>query len=183
MLFILLGVLIFKAGSGWLIVMVTHISCFSQGFPLMLVSLSARNHTTWGLQCWLLVQLLLNEHALLVLKAFDLFLCCVHDRILIAIVLLFVELWIVKLLSLDHLLDGTWYIGLGQLSSTCLEFWRVLIADLLLRRQIIRVVVEEVSRNVVIIIILRLSLMNSFSWIGFLLGLRVVEWTGISFHL
>ena len=102
---------------------------------------------------------------MLLLKVFDLFLCCINDCVLIVIVLIFVELRIVKLLPLDYLLYSTWDIGLSLLSSWPLEvFGRILIADLLLLGLIL-VVVEEACWGVVviIIIILGLSLIHSFS--------------------
>ncbi len=77
----------------------------------------------------------------MLLKVLNLFLCCIDDRILIVIVLIFVELRIVKLLSLDYLLNSTWDIGLSLLSSWPLEvFGRILIANLLLRGLILVVV-------------------------------------------
>ena len=145
----------------------------------MLVDLNARYQTSWTLQCWLLIQLLLNELALLLLKTFRFFLgSAANGRILIAIIL-FVVLWIIQLLSLSSLLNCTWYIRLLY----SLDNTGVMRGDLLrmfLGLQIV-IIIKEIG--LVDIISLGLTLMNSFSRDSFLLSLWLIEWATITFHL
>ena len=146
----------------------------------MLVNLNTWHQSSWSLQCWLLVKLLLNKLSLLLLKTFWFFLGrAIDDRILIAIIL-FIVLWVIKLLALDSLLNGAWHVGLLYSLDYC-RVLRVNLLRMLLWLQTL-IIIKEISLDVVIAC-LGLNLMNSFSWGSFLLCLGLIKRVSVAFHL